>query len=124
MHHRMITSLFSLKVTAVTAEVLGAIATAATALAPDMTLGGQDMMWIWRGVIVMSLLLNLHFLRKVYFKVGRVDTHTAQISTIIIAIEYLAVEAIEHGAGRSTDKLILTLLDNIKRLQPPPEETH
>lgn len=105
------------------AEALGAIAAGITALSPDMTLGDNEMMWIWRGVIVASLMLNLHFLRKVYFKVGRVDTHTAQISTIIIAIEYLATEAIEHGAGRSADKLLVTLLDNVKKLQPAPEDS-
>lgn len=120
-HRHLLASLFSLKTTIVLSELFGTTAVASFALAPDM--GQPEFMWIWRGVIVASLVLNLHFLRKVYFKVGRVDTHTSQIATLIIAIEYMATEAIENGAHRSTDKLILTLLENAKKLQPPPEDS-
>ena len=118
--HRLIHAALSLKASVIITELAGTIAMASFAIAPD--LGDNELMWIWRSIIAASILLNLHFLRKVYFKVGRVDVHSSQISIIVVALEYLATEAAEHGGGRSTDKLLITLLENVKKLQPPPED--
>jgi hypothetical protein len=101
-----------------TADIAGVLATAVAALVPDVT-GFQsqsDFVWVFRGLLVASLLLNLHFLRKLYIKVGRVDSYKRQIATIIVAVQFLAREADKHGERRSSDSLVLNLLDDVKKL--------
>lgn len=110
----------TLKASMVLTEVVVASGIALAGLLPGLD-AENEMMWVWRGFIVASLALNLHTLRRVYQKVSLVGTHTTQIATITVAIEYLAQDAIDHGAGRSGDRLILQLMEQVKKLQPPPD---
>jgi hypothetical protein len=101
------------------ADIAGILATAITALAPDLTgltASSSDFVWLFRGLLLASLMLNLHFLRKLYVKVGRVDSYKRQIATIIVAVQYLAREAVKHEGRRESDSLVLNLLDDVKKL--------
>jgi hypothetical protein len=92
-----------------------AIATVAIALVPDVTQFPNDLStWLFRGVLLTSLAFNLHFLRKIYLKIGHIDKVRQQIKTIITALEYLAKQASKSPERRESDILILQLLDDLK----------
>jgi hypothetical protein len=92
-----------------------AVATVAIALIPDVTqLPNELSTWAFRGILIASLALNLHFLRKIYVKISHMDRVRQQIGTIITALEYLARKASESAGRRESDTLILELLDDLK----------
>src|SRR5450759_1083596 len=92
-----------------------AVSTVAVALIPDVTQLPSDLStWLFRGMLLASLGFNLHFLRKIYLKIGHIDKVRQQIKTIITALEYLAKQASKSPERRESDTLILQLLDDLK----------
>lgn len=76
----------------------------------------SDFVWLWRGLITLSLMLNLFFLQTVYKKLKRIGPHNRAISTLHVAVEFLAREANEHGAKRQADHLVFTMLREVDKL--------
>jgi hypothetical protein len=96
-------------------QILSGAAGLVAALAP-VGVEQDQFVWLWRGVITASIGLNLFFLRSVYKKVQRIGPHNRAIATLQVAVEYLAVEAIEHGVKRQADAIIVRMLNDVKKL--------
>jgi hypothetical protein len=98
------------------ALAVSSVVIAVTALIPDVTTFPNDAMatWLFRGVLIVSLALNLHFLRKVYLKVSSIDRMRQQIRTITKTLRFLSGEASGHDEHiRKSDSLIQDLLSDL-----------
>ena len=73
-------------------------------------------MWMWRGLITASLLLNLFFLRGIWKKVQRIGPHNRALATLSVAVKFLAREAAANGEKRFSDAIIQQMMDDVETL--------
>jgi len=98
--------------------VLSTVAATVWASVPEVI--DSNGVWLWRGVLYGSLLLNLFFLKKVYHKVSRIEPQARAIRTLTQAIEFMAREGDESGNRRRvTDPIVISLLAEVKKITDP-----